>query len=296
MGRHSAASRSVVPMASLCWAITSSSPQFWISIAECVLGRSLNSCRIAFEELRRSLQMHPMAAPMAPLTPTPISATAATQNIKRPFPFESQYPPPGGGGGGREIRPKPIQSGPSLYAQPSPTEPPPKRKRGRPTKAESLAKREAAAVAGPGELATGPAHRPLPPPIQTPSSTTSSAPTLVAPVEEPKPPSLPPTTRMPIAAMLTPTAREPKPASQSSSSSSGKRRRARSNKSEHENTTPVGRSRQRYESPYERMTEDSPARTAVLRHREDPAATTSSAPRTAPPERPAEGTEESEPH
>ena len=72
--------------------------------------------------------------------------------------------------------------------------------------------------------------------------------------------------------MLTPNIREPKSASQSSSSS-GKRRRARSTKSEPEET-PLARAGADYESPYGRVrggAEDSPARTAVLRHREDPA-------------------------
>jgi hypothetical protein len=82
--------------------------------------------------------------------------------------------------------------------------------------------------------------------------------------------------RMPIAAMLTPNPRESKSASHSGSSS-GKRRRARSTKSEAQELARsqaggAERAAIRYESPYARIEpagDDSPARAAILRHRED---------------------------
>ncbi|KAI5367714.1 hypothetical protein Slin15195_G028460 [Septoria linicola] len=101
-------------------------------------GRSLNSCRYAFEELRRSL-LTPMGTAMA--APTPVLGPMAP-TLKRPFPYESTYT---GGPSGREIRPKPPATS-STHTQPSPTDPPTRKKRGRPTKAEALAKAEAAAA------------------------------------------------------------------------------------------------------------------------------------------------------
>ncbi|KAK4631906.1 hypothetical protein CLAFUW4_03343 [Fulvia fulva] len=219
-------------------------------------GRSLNSCRYAFDELRRSLSMQQQIA--APNISTPLSAPVS---LKRPFQYEGPY---SAGPSGREIRPKPSLALPT-YSQPSPTEPPPKRKRGRPTKAEAQAKAEAAAALSggdPGPLSATTASRPS-------TSTSTPAPMAVtitsAPTAEAK---LPPATRMPIAAMLTPSAGEPKSASHSSSSS-GKRRHARSTKDEPEGS-PTARAGTGYDSPYVRAagtTEDSPARTAVLRHR-----------------------------
>ncbi|KAK4550627.1 hypothetical protein LTR36_000206 [Oleoguttula mirabilis] len=143
-------------------------------------------------------------------------------------------------------------------------EPPIKRKRGRPTKAQSQAKAaaEASAYSDPG---------PAPPtPLQI-SPQTTVAPGSAGPgaAEEAKPP-LPPTARMPISAVLTPTA--PKAVS-SSSSSSGKRRRGRSMRSEAEGfgVNNMAGSALEYESPYGRaVPQDSPARAAVLRHREEP--------------------------
>lgn len=207
---------------------------------------------------------------VAPQTPTPLSAP--TQSLKRPYSFEGLY---SAGGSAREIRPRPAQPISAIYSQPS-NEPPPKRKRGRPTKAEQAAKEEAkaaaaaaaASVAASGESASAPMSRPT---TQPPAPT--QVPILPAPSAEEAKPVMAAAARMPIAAMLTPTAREPQSASNSSSSSSGKRRRARSNRLEAEGDG------NGYDSPYARMapgSEDSPARTAVLRHREEPA---TSAPR-----------------
>lgn len=196
---------------------------------------------------------------VAPHTPTPLSGPI--QTLKRPYSFDGMY---SAGGSAREIRPRPPQS--VIYPQPS-SEPAPKRKRGRPTKAEQAAKEEAkiaaaaAAAAASGESSSVPVSRPT---AQTPAST--QAPTMSAPHFGEAKPVMAAAARMPIAAMLTPTAREPKSASNSSSSSSGKRRRARSTRSDPE------RGGNGYDSPYGRMgpgTEDSPARTAILRHRDE---------------------------
>lgn len=200
---------------------------------------------------------------VAPHTPTPLSMP--TQNLKRPYSFEGLYST--GGGSAREIRPRPTPSINTNYAQPT-SEPPAKKKRGRPTKAEQAAKEEAkaaaaaATAAASGESASAPMSRPT---TQTPVPTQPPVVTAPPQAEEIKP-ALAVAARMPIAAMLTPTARDPKSASNSSSSSSGKRRRARSNRSEAEGGGNV------YDSPYGRVVsaaDDSPARTAVLRHREE---------------------------
>ncbi|EME48113.1 hypothetical protein DOTSEDRAFT_69899 [Dothistroma septosporum NZE10] len=242
-------------------------------------GRSLNSCRFAFDELRRSLSIQPQIA-----VPNISTSLSAPVTLKRPFLYEGPY---SAGPSGREIRPKPSLAVPT-YSQPSPSEPPPKRKRGRPTKAEAQAKAEAAAAL------SGADSNPMP-------TTTASRPSTSTSTPAPMPVTitsalcadarLPPATRMPIAAMLTPSAGEPKSASHSSSSS-GKRRRARSTKDEPEGS-PSTRSGPGYDPPYSRTaagtTEDSPARTAVLRHRPEDLM---NPPRSAPPETAAEATRE----
>jgi len=222
-------------------------------------GRSLNSSRHAFDELWRSASTQPMVAPH---TPTPLSMP--TQSLKRPYSFDGLYST---GSNARAIQPRPPHPISTNYPQPT-NEPPAKKKRGRPTKAEQAAKEEAKAAAAAaastasGESASAPMSRPIsqnPAPNQLPTTTASQT-------EEIKP-VMAAAARMPIAAMLTPTAREPKSASNSGSSSSGKRRRARSNRLEMEGSENV------YDSPNGRMgpgAEDSPARTAVLRHREEP--------------------------
>ncbi|CZT20029.1 uncharacterized protein RCC_05886 [Ramularia collo-cygni] len=221
-------------------------------------GRSLNSSRNAFEDLWRSMSSQSMVAPH---TPTPLSMPA--QPIKRPYPFDGMYST---GSSARAIRPRPAQS---ITTYPQTTnEPPAKKKRGRPTKAEQAAKEEAklaavaAAATASGESASAPISRlatQTPAPTQVPTTMTTHS-------EEVKP-LMPAAARMPIAAMLTPTAHEPKSASNSGgSSSSGKRRRARSNRLEAEGGGNM------YGPSHGRMDpepDDSPARTAVLRHREE---------------------------
>lgn len=224
-----------------------------------MLGRSLNQCRFAFDELRRAQPPHSFTTgSLGPQTPL----SAPPPGLKRPFQLEAPYP------AGREIRPKPFPP-PGTPAQPAVSEPPVKRKRGRPTKAQAQAKAEAEAQARGTSAVAGPA----PPAPQQVSPQTIMPSVMPAPalVEEPRPP-LPPATRMPISAVLTPAA--PKTAS-SSSSSSGKRRRGRSTRSEPEGLGLAGSGgpSHEYESPYGRteMPDDSPARTAVMRHREEQA-------------------------
>ncbi|KAK5107658.1 hypothetical protein LTR62_000939 [Meristemomyces frigidus] len=221
-------------------------------------GRSLNSCRAIFDQLQRTLPQHVpfMTNPYGPHTPL----SAPPIGIKRSFPqLESAFP-------GREIRPKPHPASTLGMSQPGTSEPPTKRKRGRPTKKEAeekAAKAQGVAVgeSGPSSLriATAP-----------PGSSNIATPvtTVGLPVDAPRP-ALAPTTRMPISAMLTPTA--PHTAS-SSSSSSGKRRRGRSTRSDPEGRGEFGTGEQHYESPYARAPtslEDTPARAAVMRHREE---------------------------
>ncbi|TKA67288.1 hypothetical protein B0A55_09238 [Friedmanniomyces simplex] len=219
-------------------------------------GRSLNACRYAFDELRRAPPQPYMTGPYGPHTPL----SAPPPGIKRPFQLESAFP-------GRSIAPKPSNLAPSGIGQPSASEPAPKRRRGRPSKADMQA-RDAAGSAGSSEAG------PAPPLVQYPQVPPQSVGTPVsvgpAPVEEPQP-AQQSLTRMPISAVLTPVA--PHTAS-SSSSSSGKRRRGRSMRNDPEGS--VGESSgvpgQAYESPYGRAMGplgDTPARAAVIRHREE---------------------------
>jgi hypothetical protein len=198
-----------------------------------------------------SQQFGPSVYP--PQTPGPLSAPlSAPGAFKRPFGIsEAPY------GAGREIRPKPGPYPTSVASTSSAPEPPPKRKRGRPTKASVQAR-----AAEPG---------PAPPVAMSPQAI---QPATAAPAvqEEPKQ-TFVPTTRMPISAVLTPTA--PKTAS-SSGSSSGKRMRTRSTRSEPEGypmeVTAGGEPE--YESPYAREpaaidpSGPSPARAAVMRHQQ----------------------------
>ena len=206
-----------------------------------------------------------------PQTP---SLMAAPPQLKRTYPFPEgpSYP------GAREIRPKPSSGG-SAFGPMSPIEHPPKKKRGRPTKAEAQAKAEAEGQTigfepvvtprlehvGPSILAPPIVGSVVTPAVGTPQSIQPSA-------EEVRS-TLPAVSRMPISSIITPTA--PQSTSQSSSSS-GKRRRGRSTRSEPENfpTSEVGvaSQSQEYESTYGRAaaeSQDTPARTAVLRHREE---------------------------
>ena len=205
----------------------------------------------------------PIMPAMGPQSTSPMSATLP---LKRPYSFDTSAPY----SAGREIRPKPLAMG-SPYGQQSPLEGPPKKKRGRPTKAEAQARAEAQGGSGdPGsaprpQLFEAPAARP--PTMQPPEPLPMEQPRS----EDPRPHPIP---RMPISSMLTPTGQ--KSASQSSSSS-GKRRRGRSVRSEPEDPAQTeesgARPAQEYESPYTKMAgaQDSPARTAVLRHRDEAA-------------------------
>ncbi|KXT05880.1 hypothetical protein AC578_345 [Pseudocercospora eumusae] len=254
-------------------------------------GRSLNSSRYAFDALRASLQM---GTPIAPHTPTPLS-TGPTA-LKRGLPYEGPSYSAGapGPGGGRAIMPK-LQpsSAPTIYAhQSQSSEPPIKRKRGRPTKAEALRKAETAGATSQTPGAPGPTSGPRMV-TQASSQPTESSPGPATTATEEVKPALPTATTMAIAAMLTPTAREPQSASNShSSSSSGKRRRARSTKSEQESPVTRGSAsrQQEYDSPYARAggPPDTPARAAISRHREDPLGLPRSTSTTAPPADPTE--------
>jgi hypothetical protein len=214
-------------------------------------------------------------------TPSPISAPL---NLKRPYGAIEGVNAPGGLT--REIRPKPSTGGP--FGQASPIEQPPKKKRGRPTKAEAAARAEASSA--PGEPSSAPRSLSVGASSMTPVAGSSLEP---APVLSAGPtsaietrPSGPPVSRVPISSIVTPSI--PTTTSQSSSSS-GKRRRARSTRSEPEDLPRASssgvdtssRDTRQYESPYARMgtePQPSPARTAILRHREDVSPSTPSQP------------------
>ena len=207
-----------------------------------------------------------LPAHFGPQTPSPMSAPL--QIGKRPYPFEAtgSYPV------GREIRPKPTSGG-SAYGPVSPIDNPPRKKRGRPTKAEAQAKAEAFGVStqpvSVPRLESGGLSS-----FATPTSATvPDAPPTYQPPSEEQRAALPPVTRLPVSAMLTPTA--PQTTSQSSSSS-GKRRRGRSTRSDPEDFQAVEAARasrsEEYESPYARVAPTSqatPARAAELRYREE---------------------------
>ncbi|KAM3423416.1 hypothetical protein BST61_g849 [Cercospora zeina] len=248
-------------------------------------GRSLNSCRNAFEEMRRTLSVS-VGMPLGPLAPSPLSGPIPP--LKRAYPYEAPFP---GGSSGREIRPKPAMSS-AIHTQPSPTEPPAKKKRGRPTKAEALAKAEAAAASAVSYGEPGPVSMSRPesqntPRIQTQPPQPPPPAATEEPAREPRP-TVPPVTRMPIAAMLTPSAREPESASQSQpGSSSGRRRRARSTKSE-PSDSPIRRPHE-YESPYgQSAAPDSTARAAIPRRRDEAISALRDVPSTRPPDHLAE--------
>ncbi|KAK3672871.1 hypothetical protein LTR78_007224 [Recurvomyces mirabilis] len=220
-------------------------------------GRSLNSCRAAFGELQRSLPQHPpfMPNPYGPQTPL----SAPPPGMKRPFTLEPAFP-------GREIRPKPVNPGAFGMTQLPSSEPSTKRKRGRPTKKEAEEKAAKAQAAG-GSEPPGPAPLQIATASTMPGRLATPTTSAILPSEMTRPIQAP-TTRMPISAMLTPA---PHTAS-SSSSSSGKRRRGRSTRSDPEGRGGMGSAEQQYESPYARATadlQDTPARAAVMRHRED---------------------------
>lgn len=204
--------------------------------------------------------MQPLSLGPRPLGPqTPLSAPPGAV-LKRPFQLDTIYPP------GREIRPKPsVPSGP--VAQPEAVEPPPKRKRGRPPKTAGVQVPRAASGAIARDEPSSSVIQVSPPCVVAPGSLAA------APIAEENRPTLPPLARMPIADILTPA---PPKSGGSSSSSSGKRRRGRSMRLEQEQIGTIERpdltAQQPYESPYARPAsalEDTPARAAVLRHREE---------------------------
>ncbi|KAM0710790.1 hypothetical protein Q7P35_001528 [Cladosporium inversicolor] len=115
-------------------------------------GRSVNACRAAFEDLKRSSGFSPLSQTTAPQTPL----SAPIGPLRRPWQLETttSYPtgPPG-----RQLAPKPKTEGqggvvvmPQASATPGAQA---KRKRGRPTKAEAQAKAaESSAAAAAGTL------------------------------------------------------------------------------------------------------------------------------------------------
>nr|POE53436.1 hypothetical protein CFP56_28658 [Quercus suber] len=202
-------------------------------------GRSLNSCKTAFSQLSGPTSYPPpsrLGSQSGPQTPHTVPST-----LKRQFQPEALF-----NVGGREIRPKPSPAS-RVYGQPSGSvsEPPAKRKRGRPTKAEQQAKRERETAA---VMTAPPAQMRL----ETPALVT---PISAGPFEETKP-AVTPVSRISITSVLTPN--QPKSASHSGSSgSSGKRRRGRpGSKRESETGAEAGGSgklpmrQQTYGSPY----------------------------------------------
>lgn len=261
-------------------------------------GRSVNACRAAFEDLKRSSGYSPLSQTTAPQTPL----SAPIGPLRRPWQLETatsyaSAPPPG-----RQLLPKTKsegQAGVMVMSQSSAT---PggqtKRKRGRPTKAEAQAKAaESTAAAAAGTLVrresaiTPRVTNPGPSTAPSPALGPASAPaTIASPSVEPQPKlPLPPTNRVPISAMITtPTTQK---TSSHSGSSSGKRRRRKSMRSEQDEARdsqsepiPMGPAQQQqqhpqhqqypyphYESPYSRIEpDDTPARATGIRHYEDP--------------------------
>ncbi|KAK6440915.1 hypothetical protein LTR95_002871 [Oleoguttula sp. CCFEE 5521] len=226
------------------------------------IGRSLNACRSAFEELKRAAY-----SPLSQTTPqTPLSAPISG-SLKRPWGSEAPLP--------RAIMPKVApSSGMGLQPQTSSQigqAQPPKRKRGRPPKNPPPAQLVPAALAA-SVGAAGPAYAPrealqYTAPLPSMQSSYTPGPSTLDPRA-----SLPLPQRVPISGMIsTPTGQR---TSSNSSSSSGKRRRGRSMRLEPSSIAqmqpPV------YESPYAVVAEqgDSPARAAILRHRETSGAAT----------------------
>nr|POE93086.1 hypothetical protein CFP56_64193 [Quercus suber] len=188
-----------------------------------ISGRSLNSCKTAFSQPSGAASYPPTFSQLSGAASYPPPSRVGSQSgpqtphtaptaLKRQFQPEALF-----NIGGREIRPKPSPAS-RVYGQPSgsASEPPAKRKRGRPTKAEQQAKRDRESAA----------HGTAPPAqmrLETPALVT---PISAGPFEETKP-AVTPISRISITSVLTPN--QPKSASQSASSgSSGKRRRGRS--------------------------------------------------------------------
>jgi hypothetical protein len=212
-------------------------------------GRSVNACRAAFEELKRSSGYSPLSQTTAPQTPL----SAPIGPLRRPWQLETtnsyaSAPP------GRQLLPKTKSEGQAGVMAMSQSSTTPggqaKRKRGRPTKAEAQAKAaESSVAAASGSLVgresaiTPRVANPGPSTAPSPALGPASAPaTIASPSVEPQPqpqpkPSLPPTNRVPISAMITtPTTQK---TSSHSGSSSGKRRRRKSMRSEQDDAREV---------------------------------------------------------
>ena len=211
--------------------------------------------------------MQSMPTPIMPaMGPQSTSPMSAQLTLKRPFTIE----PSGAYPAGREIRPKPSSMG-SPYGQQSPLEGPPKKKRGRPTKAEAQARAEA--QGGSGEPGLAPRPQMIETPVARPSIIQPPEPSSMEPPRSEDTRPLP-GPGMSILSMLTPIAQK---STSQSSSSSGKRKRGKSTLIEPEDlaqTEEAGAAQtQQYESPYPARgveAQDSPARTAVRRHRDEP--------------------------
>lgn len=253
-------------------------------------GRSLNSCRAAFEDLKRSAGYSPVSQiPPTPLSAVPPQGPLGPAPLKRAYTSDTtSYLPVQSG---RPIAPKPkmelqpMGSGISHQASSSARRQEPPRKRGRPTKAEAQAKAEAAAAAG-ANSSSHPAsaesrHGPRP-------STTAPLPSPRAPAsatESPRfeqGPGIAPTSRVPISAIVTPMGQK---TSSQSSSSSGKRRRARSTRSTHGEGPlegpPISQQapqQAHYESPYAMVEPEGTARIPPIRYREEGASTAYASP------------------
>lgn len=167
-------------------------------------GRSLNACRLALDEMRRGSMYSPLSS--TGVVSTPLSAPIP--QLKRHAGVEASY------SAGRAILPKTSNY---PYAT-SVNEPPAKRKRGRPTKAEQQARAAELAGTTAGESSA----------LQARFNTPLSASVPASPVVETRPSStLAPISRIPISTMIsTPVA--PKSASHSGSSSGKKKRRRKS--------------------------------------------------------------------
>lgn len=167
-----------------------------------------------------------------PQTPSPMPHTLGPLHQKRPF--ENTLPAP------REIRPKPPPDG-SSNQQPTPNEPP-KKKRGRPTKAEVQSRagpsQRAASMSALGgrpveQVIAGPStYATLTPPMpqaaleRPPSSSSYRAAEMRPPPPASNHPSTDPPRHTPAGFSISDIVTPNPPKSNESSSSSGKRRRA----------------------------------------------------------------------
>lgn len=220
-------------------------------------------------------------SPFPPQTPlSPSAGASGPGGLKRSFDSTVPAFP-----SNRPLQPRPQAGGGATYSQAPQPERPPKKKRGRPTKAEAQAKAERQGSAG----AAAPRSEPFVTSVRLPI-TAATAPALPQPVEvrttiypnlsgsafaEPASrPYVPPTPRVPITINSLVTPSGPGSGSQSSSSS-GKRRRGPSTRSNPDNQPEAEAEREAAmtRSPSERFAprepEDTPARAAITRHRDE---------------------------